>query len=82
MTLTFDPFDDKHKLDYRSEKNRIGRPFYGSELKKIVNPEPKEPIVSRSHDYWEGISADPMFWKVIVLGGCAAICFALLIVLL
>lgn len=46
MTWSLDPFSDKHRLDYRSEKDRIGKPFYGSDLKRVIFHQPKK-------HYWQ-----------------------------
>lgn len=53
MTWTLTPFDDKHRLDGRSYQNRIGRPFYGHALKRVIGSGLQESsLVCRVTDYY------------------------------
>jgi hypothetical protein len=58
------PFRDKHPLDGRAYKDRIGRPFYGSALRKLIDPPPSR--IARLHLWWERTSAEPGFWGVLL----------------
>ena len=80
MTWQLDPY--KHKLDGRSYNHRIGKPYYGSALKRVIDPEPEEPesIIERMTEAWAHMT--PLEAKFIA--GCiiAAVFIAALIVAL
>ena len=48
----------RHRLDGRSYNHRIGKPYYGSALKRIIAPEPEEPesIIERITNTYDSMS--------------------------
>jgi len=80
VTWIHDPY--RHKLDGRSYNQRIGKPYYGHELRRIIAPEPEEPesIIERMTEAWAHMT--PLEARFIA--GCiiAAVFIAALIVAL
>jgi len=55
VTITLVP--DKHHLDGRSYKDRIGKPFYGPALRAVIEaPEPKPSLIDRWFSWWMDLS--------------------------
>ena len=69
MTWTLDPY--KHKLDGRSYSHRIGKPYYGSALKRVLNAVPPEDAHDRDRQ---------MTWLIVLIAVPIAILLAALIV--
>jgi hypothetical protein len=69
MTWIHDPY--KHKLDGRSYNNRIGKPFYGSALKRLLDATPPESSYDRDRQ---------MTWLIVLIAVPIAILLAALIV--
>jgi hypothetical protein len=43
----------KHPLDGRSYRDRIGRPYYGEQLRRVISPEPTDPpFIERWTEYY------------------------------
>ena len=70
MTQLWDPY--KNKLDGRSYRDRIGRPFYGPDLRAVINPQPRPSIVERVTMWWESLSMA----AILVLSGCIVVAVA------
>ena len=70
MTWRLDPY--KHKLDGRSYNNRIGKPYYGSALKRVINAVPPESSYDRDRQ---------MTWLIVCIAVPTAILLAALIVI-
>ena len=80
MTWIHDPY--RHKLDGRSYNHRIGKPYYGSALKRVIDPEPEEPesVIERITEAWASLTT----LEVKFIVGCIilAVFMAALIVVL
>ena len=72
----------RHRLDGRSYHNRIGKPFYGPKLRRIIDPEPEEPesVIERITEAWASLTT----LEVKFIVGCIilAVFMATLIVIL
>jgi hypothetical protein len=76
MTWLLDPY--KHKHDGRSYNNRIGTPYYGDKLRRVLAPEPTDPsLMRRAFDWYDDA---PNFGPVAVACVVITIFLAALIV--
>jgi len=70
MTWTLDPY--RHKHDGRSYHHRIGKPYYGSALKRVINATPPESLYDRDRQ---------TTWLIVLIAVPAALILAALIVM-
>jgi len=48
---------NRHPHDGRSYRKRIGQPYYGEKLRRVLAPEPTDPsLIERLTDFYEGIT--------------------------
>jgi hypothetical protein len=79
MTWIHDPY--KHKLDGRSYNNRIGKPYYGDKLRRVIAPEPTDlSVIERLTDWYSELTVKDA--KIVTALVIAAVFCAAIIVLL
>ena len=79
MTWIHDPY--KHRLDGRSYNNRIGRPYYGEKLRRIIEPDVCDPsLVERVSEWWNELTIrEARFMVAVIL--MAVFCAAAIVIL-
>jgi len=78
MTWIHDPY--KHKLDGRSYNHRIGKPYYGEKLRRVISPEVTDPSwIERLTDWYCEITIkEARFLTLVVL--LAVFCAAAIVI--
>ena len=71
---------DRNRLDGRSYRDRIGKPYYGSALRRVIEPEEqRRSFIERVSDAWESWGAKA-FWGLLALMVLGAVAVAMVIV--
>jgi hypothetical protein len=71
MTWTLYPFDEKHPLDGRAYKDRIGRPHYGpSALRRLLAADTPKSLADRDR-------MARIFWGLVAVIVCGAVSIAI-----
>lgn len=71
----------KHRFDGRSYNDRIGKPYYGHGLRRIIAPEVTDPsLIERITEAFNEMSARESMFVVGIIALCV-FCAALIVVL-
>ena len=78
MTWIHDPY--KHKLDGRSYNHRIGKPYYGHSIRRVIEPEVTDPSwIERLTDWYSELTiTEARFFSGLIL--LAVFCAAAILI--